>query len=50
MIQSGREGQKNLAIAFNNRGNAYSDKKDYDRAIADYDAAIRLDPNFALAF
>jgi tetratricopeptide (TPR) repeat protein len=40
----------NDAPAFINRGNAYIDKKDYDRAITDYNEAIRLDPNDALAF
>jgi tetratricopeptide (TPR) repeat protein len=34
-------------MAYNNRGNAYSDKGDYDRAIADYTQAIRLAPNVA---
>jgi tetratricopeptide (TPR) repeat protein len=34
-----------LAIALNNRGNAYSSKGDYDRAIKDYDLAIKLNPN-----
>ena len=39
------------ASAFNNRGNAYQvGKKDYDRAIADYNQAIQLDPKFAAAF
>jgi len=33
-----------------NRGVAYSAKKDYDRAIADYSAAIKLAPGIALAF
>ena len=31
-------------MAFFDRGNAYSDKGDNDRAIADYSEAIRLDP------
>ncbi len=35
------------AIALNNRGNAYQTNKDFGRAIADYDAALRLDPNLA---
>ncbi len=30
--------------AYYNRGNAYNNKGDYKRAIADYDAALRLDP------
>jgi tetratricopeptide (TPR) repeat protein len=37
-------------VAFNNRGYAYSDKGDNDRAIADYSEAIRLDPKSATAF
>jgi tetratricopeptide (TPR) repeat protein len=37
-------------MAFDNRGNAYHDKGDNDRAIADYDEAIRLDPKRAKAF
>ena len=36
-----------LAIAHNNRGNAYSTQRDYDRAIKDYDLAITLNPNYA---
>jgi lipoprotein NlpI len=38
------------APAFNNRGLAYAAKPDYDRAITDYNEAIRLNPKFALAF
>ena len=38
------------AVAFNNRGNVYFRKGDFDRAIADYDEAVRLDPKNALAF
>src|SRR3984957_20775248 len=47
VIQSGKETSKNMAIAFNNRGNAFHDKKEYDRAISDYDQAIKLDPKYA---
>src|ERR1700736_4202389 len=39
-----------LALAFYNRGNTWSLKKDYDQAIKDYDEAIRLNPTFARAF
>ena len=39
-----------FALAYNNRGNAYRQKGDYDRSIADYDVALRLDPKFAKAY
>jgi tetratricopeptide (TPR) repeat protein len=35
------------AEAYNNRGNIYFDKKEYDKAFQDYDKAIELDPNLA---
>ena len=38
------------ALAFRDRGVAYSYKRDNDRAIANYNEAIRLDPNDALTF
>ena len=34
--------------AYNDPRPAYEDKGDYDRAIADYDQAIRLDPKVAV--
>jgi lipoprotein NlpI len=40
----------NEAVAFYNRGNAYEAKAQYDRAIEDFDQAIRLDPRYAPAF
>src|SRR5215831_7925220 len=50
VIQSGKESQKNLSIAFNNRGNAYHAKGDDDRAVADYNESIRLDPKYAYPY
>src|SRR6185437_12876714 len=51
LIQSGRYNRKNLAIIFYDRGTAYLDgKKDYDRAIADYDQAITLDSKYVFAY
>ena len=50
IITSGRESNENLAIAYYNRGLAYNSKGQYDRAIQDYDQAIRLKPDFALAY
>ena len=41
-IQSGALSDQDLAIVFNNRGLAYYNKKDYERAVQDYDHAIRL--------
>ncbi len=45
IIEGGVKGDK--ASAYSWRGSAYDNKDDYDRAIADYDQAIRLDPNEA---
>jgi tetratricopeptide (TPR) repeat protein len=50
MIQSGHETQQKLAIDFFNRGYAYAAKDQKERAIEDFDQAIRLNPNYALAF
>jgi tetratricopeptide (TPR) repeat protein len=47
IIQSGRESPRNLAVAYYSRGLAYYDKGDDDRAIAEFNEAIRLDPKFA---
>ena len=44
LIQSDRESVHNRAIAYNFRGNSYYAKGDNDRAITDYNGAIRLDP------
>jgi len=50
LIQAGKASAENLATFYNNRGAAYDDKRDYDRAIPDYTEAIRLNPNLASAF
>lgn len=50
LIQSGPELTLNLALIYYNRGNAYKDKGQFDRAIQDYDEAIRLDPEYANSF
>ena len=50
VIQSGSLADRSLAPAFNNRGIAYADKGQHDRAIQDFDQAIRLDPGSASLF
>ncbi len=42
--------KSNYAYAFNERGRAYADLKQYEQAIADYGRAIALDPNYAAAY
>jgi tetratricopeptide (TPR) repeat protein len=37
------------AAAYNNRGISYYNKRDYNRAIADYETALRIDPNYTNA-
>jgi len=49
-IQSGKYRGKNLAWAYINRGSVYDYQRDFDRAIADLDVAIRLDPDSVAAY
>lgn len=49
-IESGRWQGKDLSWAYNDRGNAFQAKRDFDRAIADHSEAIRLDPKNARAY
>ncbi len=50
VIRSGEYSGKNLATAYNNRGNAYGNLGEYRRAIEDYDQALRIDPGNTLAY
>jgi tetratricopeptide (TPR) repeat protein len=50
VIQTGRESQQNLADAHLNRGFMYRQKNDLDQSLADFDDAIRLDPQNYDAF
>src|SRR5580658_7639195 len=50
VIAAGQETQADMAVALNNRGNAYRFKGQFDRAIADFDQSIKLSPEYAIAF
>jgi lipoprotein NlpI len=50
VIDNHKASAKTRALAYKNRGNAYSNKSDLDRAIADYGEAIKLDPKLAAAY
>ena len=50
LIASGDLTPQGLAKAYNSRGNHYSRKGEYDRAIQDYDQSIKSNPNYPNAF
>src|ERR1017187_5838324 len=50
VIQAGKLKGKRLAFTFSNRGVAYYERGEYDRAIQDFEQAIALNPKYALAF
>ena len=45
-----REQAKDRAVAYNNRGYVFIERGNFDRAIRDFDEAIRLNPTYALAY
>jgi len=48
--QSGQLSPRVKVAALNHRGVAYVRNRDYDRAIADYDAALQIAPNHASTY
>lgn len=50
LLESNRFDTSNRAIIHNNRGAAFYFLKQYDRAIRDYDEALRLHPQYAYAY
>lgn len=50
LIQSGKQTPKYLANTFSNRGIAYYRKGQYERALQDFDQAIKLNPKEARLF
>jgi tetratricopeptide (TPR) repeat protein len=50
LIQSGRLLGETLAEIFNNRGGAHYYKSEFDRALSDYEQAIKLNPRYPSAF
>ena len=50
LIETGRVDGENLPRIIAQRANAHANKYDYDRAIKDYNHAIKLRPEFWIAF
>jgi len=50
VIESGRQTSQGVVAALTNRGNVHLGNRNYDRAIDDYNKAIRLDAKYALGF
>jgi tetratricopeptide (TPR) repeat protein len=49
-IGAGDLSPSNVMLAHHNRGNAYQDKGDYAHAIAEYDTALKLAPDYAESY
>ena len=50
LVKSGQWSGKDSAWLYNNIGKGYFLKEDYDRAVTNYDRALKLDPSDAYAY
>jgi tetratricopeptide (TPR) repeat protein len=50
LIEGGQLSNANLAMVYNNRGDAYEKMGLFDQEIADDTAAIQINPNYAIAY
>jgi tetratricopeptide (TPR) repeat protein len=50
LIEPGGQSSQTRVAALNSRGNVHLSLRNYDRAIDDYNEAIRLDPAYAIGF
>src|SRR5262249_5138745 len=50
IIDDASETAAQRVAGYNNRGSAYLAKKDYERALADYNASLELDPKNPRAY
>src|ERR1700754_113573 len=50
MIEAKQETGRSLAVAYCNRGFAFTEQRDFDRAMADLNEAIKIDPTYACSF
>src|ERR1700751_4782114 len=49
VIPASRASPYDRAVAYNNRGVAHRRRGEYDQALADFEAAVRIAPNYGLA-